>query len=322
MKKVTMIGAGAWGTAVSTVLAANGYTVTLWCYETEVVESIKSTSQNSLFLPGEHLDKKIIPTDSLEVALTDAEYVFFAVPVKFARTILSSCSPFFTKDQVWIFLDKGIEQETLLMPIEIAKLIFKGLNKVVACMGPSFAKDVVRKELTGIVCASENQFIITQVQKLLHNDYFKVVPSDDIIGVQLCAALKNVITLSVGILDGADSADNTKAFFFTQILQEARHILIACNGKEGTLYGLAGIGDIVLTTFGSQSRNLQVGRLIGKGYLVQEAADSMKSSPEGVNTLFSLQKLLEEKQLVCPLIQAIYDVVQGTKTVEELLINL
>lgn len=306
MKTVAMIGAGAWGTAMSTVLAHNGYHVKLWCYETTLAQTIIKTHENITFLPGVQLSENIHAVSSLEEALQDVDEIFFAVPVNYSRKVLEQCRPFYKKEQIWIFLNKGIEQETLLVPTQIVDQIFKASVIKAVVMGPSFAKDIVSKQLTGVVCAFEDVQVYEKIKKLLTNHYFRLSSSSDMIGVQLCAALKNVIALGVGILDGQECGDNTKIFFIMNILKEMEHIVVSCGGSAETVFGFAGIGDSMLTALCSKSRNLEVGKCLGQGQKLSDIINSFKGAPEGVNTSQSLSLLLQNKNIDAPFFDMVY----------------
>lgn len=317
MNKITILGSGAWGTAVATVLAHNGYKVTLWCYEKEVAQTIKTAGHNQQYLPDIDL-KNIVPTHCLKEALQESEYVFCAIPVKFFRTILQDIKPL-VKSQKWVLLNKGIEQETLLLPSQILdEVLQKEVPKVVVS-GPSFAKDVGAKQLTGVVAAGRDTILVSKVVTILANEYFLVQQSDDLLGVQLCAALKNVVTVGIGFLDGAGFLDNTKALFFTKSLQEIKQLVVRCGGSQETVDGLAGVGDLVLTAFGKLSRNLAVGRQLGQGHKLNEILAKTKCVPEGVNTIVSVYQLIQKEGLKLPLLDSVYGVVKEEAGIEEFL---
>lgn len=313
MKTVAMIGAGAWGTAVSTVLAGNGHRVNLWCRETTVVDAIQKTKENSTFLPGVQLSENIIPTDSLETALHNVEAVFFAVPVQYSRTVLESCKPFFNKDQIWVFLNKGIEQETLLLPTQIAQQVLDADMQTAVVVGPSFAKDLAQKQMTGVMCAVDNEEIYKTISDLLNNKYFQMHETQDIDGVQLCAALKNVIAFGVGMLEGQGYQGNAKIYFVMKALQEMEYIVSSCGGIKESVYSFAGIGDVMLTALGKESRNLKVGRKLGAGQSLTEILNEMNAVPEGVNTARSLELLLNQQNIKTIIFKKVIEFLQNEK---------
>lgn len=319
--KLCVLGAGAWGTAVATVLAKNGHEVALWCREPEVVAAIKTKRCNELFLPDVPLSEAIVPVNDLAIALKNVEYIFAAVPVKYFRSVVEQVKVIASDKVQWIILNKGIEQGTLLVPSQIVHQVMGQNASIVALVGPSFAKDLAAEKLTAVTAAG-NKEAVAQVQKLLANDYFLVDSSEDVIGVQLCAALKNVITIAVGCLDGAGYTDNTKALFLVKSLAEMRELVVACGGQSQTVDGFAGIGDLVLTALGQHSRNLAFGRRLGKGESVQTIQGETHTVAEGANTVVSVWQLIEQKKLDLPLLTGVYQMVQKGLSIKEFLKTL
>jgi glycerol-3-phosphate dehydrogenase (NAD(P)+) len=306
MKTVAMIGAGAWGTAVSTVLAHNGFQVNLWSHETTIAQIINKDHENTTFFPGVTLSEKIHATNCLKTALKDVDEIFFAVPVKYARSVLKDCELFYKKEQIWIFLNKGIEKETLLLPTQIAQGVLGDDICSSVVVGPSFAKDIVKQQMTGVVCAVKDDEIFKRVQPLLENNFIKLFQSHDIIGTQLCAAVKNVIALGVGMLSGQGYGDNSKIFFVMNALKEMEQIIQSCGGSPKTVFGFAGIGDIMLTALGKESRNLKVGKKLGEGQKLQTVLNEMNTVSEGVNTAYAIYELLQQKKIDAPLIKKVH----------------
>lgn len=318
MTKVAVLGSGAWGTAIASVLAHNGHTVHLWAYEEEVVTSIKKEAVNSLFLPDITLSKTIIPTTKMTEALEGAEWVFEAIPVKYMRQVLQTVKPYYSAKQRWVVLSKGIEQNTLLLPTQVVEDVFGQKVISAALVGPSFAHDVAAKQLTGIVIASDNALLKDDILEVVQNKYMVLFPSTDIVGVQLCAALKNVITVGVGILEGAGYSDTTKTFFLVQALQEMKSFVVGCGGNSDTVDGLAGIGDVMLTALGKYSKNLAAGRKLGSGQAAK-VFGGHNVMPEGFNTLESVGQLIEKNNLHLPLFKALRSIVKGEKNLNVLL---
>lgn len=305
--KVAVLGAGAWGTALACLLADNGHDVMLWSYEQDVADAINRHHTNH-YLKDIALPHEIIAISVLQEAINYSDTIFIAIPVAFIRTSLLTLNREITQCKRWIMTSKGIEQHSLLLPTQILEHMWHSSN-IVAISGPSFAYDLARKQITGIVIASHDEALRQHVNMLLENDYVLPELSSDVIGVQLCGALKNIIALGVGILDGAGYTDNTKIYFLMRALDEIMQLGLQLGAQQKTFYGLAGIGDVVLTAMGSRSKNLEVGRQIGKG----ESLDAIKQRndclPEGINTLQSVQELILQKQIAMPLCSALYDIV-------------
>lgn len=321
-KTVAILGEGAWGTAIATLLAHNGYTVKLWCHDPAVKQSIERQHTNDRYMPGFVLDTKIIPFTNLQEVLADCTWIFEAIPVQFLRSVLEQCKPFVTDQQRWVILSKGIEQETLLLPSQMLKNIFGSTVPVAAVMGPSFAHDVMNKVITGVSVAAEDCTIGTKLQKLLANEYFRPYLSLDLVGVQVGAAFKNVIGLGLGMLEGANYPDNTRALLFTRGMQEIMQLCIALGGKQQTVYGLSGVGDLVLSALGKQSRNVAVGRMLGKGASLQSILDETGYIPEGINTVKSIHALMQKHSLDLPVCFGIYHIIFSSKKIADFLQEL
>jgi len=312
---ITVLGGGAWGTAFAQLLAQQtDQTIKLWCYEQDVVQEIKRNRCNRRYLPNISLEKTIKPTTSLEDALADAEYVFEAIPVKFMRSVLEACRPFYSDEQIWVALSKGIENETLLLPTEIIEDVFVSKVKAAVVSGPSFAKDLAKKQITAVDVAAKDKRIARNLKEILSKNFFSVFVSEDPIGVQLCGALKNVLALGIGMLE----PDNTKAFFLTAGLSEVARCVVALGGKEKTVYGLSGVGDMILTCMGGQSRNLAVGKRLGAGQSLDMILQDTGFVPEGINTVRSVSKLLKKNNLNLPILSGMYEVVFEGKKIQDL----
>ncbi len=322
MKTVCMIGEGAWGTAVATLLAHNGYTVKLWCHDAHVVDTIKKTRCNERYLPGITLDEKIKPTADLNEAICDVQYIFEAIPIKYLRSVLQQAKPCFSPDQIWVILSKGIEQDTLLLPTQMLDDVFGVDVQKAVFAGPSFAHDVASKQVTAVTIGTSDCAFGETLQKFLANDYFRPYFSEDMIGVQVGSAFKNVITLGIGLLDGAGYTDNPKAFLFTRGLYEIVQLAQAMGGRQETVYGLSGIGDLVLTAMGKLSKNLEVGKRLGVGQSLDAILGQTGYIPEGINAVKSIDQLIAKYKLQLPICQGIYDVIFEGESLEAMLRKL
>lgn len=318
--KVTILGGGAWGTALACVLADNGHQIMLWAYEHDVVDDINIHHSNR-YLKDICLSPLITATNDIQEAINYADIIFVAIPVAFIRTSLIFISNEIACNKTWVMTSKGIERHTLLLSTQIVENMWNECN-VVAVSGPTFAYDLARKQCTGIVVASYDNRLSEHVYSLLANDYLFPELSSDVIGLQLYGALKNVIALEIGILDGAGYTDNTKAYFLTRALHEMMQLGKSLGAQQETFYGLAGIGDTVLTAMGNRSKNLEVGRSIGKGEPLAEITQRMSFLPEGINTLQSVHELILQKHRALPLCQAVYEVVFKQKPVQTMLSQL
>ncbi len=315
-KEIAVLGAGAWGTAIASLLAHNGHRIRLWCYEQEVCDDIIKTRKNARYFPDIVLSERIIPTCSLHDSLAGADFIFEAVPVAFLRSILELVRPFYTPEQRWIILSKGIEQERLLLPAQILDSVMGGEVQKIVCVGPSFAHDLAHQQITAVSLAAKNDALGKEVGELLVNDFFSVAYTTDVIGVGMAAALKNVIALGIGILDGAGYHDNTKAFFLTRSLADMSKLVTCMGGRQETVYGLAGVGDLVLTSLGQHSRNLAFGRHLGQGHNLADLAQKYPVFPEGVGTIQSVYQLMEQKKCNCFIFRSVYEIIFHNKSIE------
>lgn len=320
---VTVLGEGNFGTAFATILAHNGHNVKLWCYDIQNVESINNDHKNSKYFSSIILDSKISATDNLKEAIEFSDYIFIAIPVKFIRSILDQIKPFVQQSQILICLSKGIEQESLMFPGQIIKDIMPEVNLAIIS-GPSFAKELIEKKLTGVNLAStflpsnpEQGLAISQnIKKILENDFFKIVICNDAIGLQIAGAMKNVITIGMGILDGAKYSNNSKAYLFTQGLSEINLLINKFNGNADTINSLAGVGDLVLCSYSDQSRNFLLGQQIGQGQTVEQILHGNKMTFEGLNTLQSVKQLTKKLNLTLPFCEVIYKIVFENKSIK------
>lgn len=318
MKTVAVIGEGAWGTAIATVLAHNGHRVNLWCHDPEIAKSITTTHLNPRYMPNLTLATTIYAYTSLHQTLENADYIFEALPVQFLRSILQTIKNEVSQQQCWVVLSKGIEQETLLLPTALIDdaLEFKAQSVVLA--GPTFAHELARKQFSCAVLAAKNDRLVAEVRQLLTTDFFRFSPSNDTTGVQLCGALKNCVALAAGMLEGAGFGTNTQAAFMTSALQEMRTIITSFAGKEETVFGLAGVGDVVLTTYGTLSKNKKVGTLFGAGQSLETILKQTGFVPEGVNSCLAIKELVVKHQIHAPLFTLIAEILSGKNSVLEL----
>ncbi|MDZ4154851.1 NAD(P)H-dependent glycerol-3-phosphate dehydrogenase [Methylicorpusculum sp.] len=319
---VCVLGEGAWGTAVATLLAENGYEVRLWCHDPAIAEEIRLQRTNARYLPEIVLDQKIKPTTDLREAICGARWVFEAIPVHHLRELLQKTIICFSPEQVWVILSKGIEQQTLMVPSQILDDVFGYTVQKAVFSGPSFAYDLSRRQPTAVTLAAIDCAVGLELQVVLANSYFRPYISRDFLGVQLGGALKNIFALGVGILDGAGFGDNVKAFILTRGLREMELITVALGGTKETIYGLSGVGDLVMSAMGGHGRNLLVGRRLGKGYLLADILQTTGYIPEGINTVQSVHQLLQKKNLQAPICTGIYHVIFENKPVEHFLQEL
>jgi len=322
MKKVIVLGDGAWGSAVATLLAHNGYEVMIWCYHEHIAQEINSSKTNQRYMPDIVLPNTTKATHDIETVLDFATTIFVAIPVTYIRQVLEPVAHLYDAEQTWVILSKGIEQTTLLLPSQILQDLFGNNVNVAIVSGPSFAYELALKQLTALVVAHNNQLQAQKIQHMLDCKYIATTHLVDVVGVQIAGALKNVVTIAIGMLDGAGYGDNVKAFIFTQGLAEIALIAQKLGGIKDTIYGLAGVGDMVLTALGKHSKNLVIGKKLGQGETLEQLKKEYSLFPEGINSIGSVKQLIEKYNLLAPLFTQLYEVVFNNQSIESLLQNI
>lgn len=317
-----MLGAGAWGTAMASLLAENGHSVYLWCYEQDVTKCISNTHINERYLPDIQLSPLISPTTDIEDVFNHAQIIFEAIPVSHIRKVFEYAKSYVKSNHRFVILSKGLEQATLMLPSQIITDVLGEPIQIAAVAGPSFAHDVALKYVTALTVASSDMTFVHDIQKLIQNDYCRTYSCQDPVGVQCGGAFKNVLALGIGILDGAHCADNTKAFIFTRGLAEMALCAHALGGKKETLYGLSGVGDLVLTSMGHLSRNAYLGQCLGQGKSIDVVTKELGTVPEGVNTVQAVYQLAQRYNLDLPVFAGIHAMIDGTMNVKNFLDSL
>ena len=307
--KISVLGAGSWGTALAIVLSNNGHDVTLWEYKKEYVKGLIKQHENKVFLPGISIPQEITITHTLEQASNDQHMIVIAIPTQFVRSVLKKMKKFSFKNTTFVSVAKGIEKETL---VTVNHVISDELDidesNIAVLSGPSHAEEVSRKIPTAVVAASSSINTAKDVQAAFMTSYFRVYSTTDIIGVELGGALKNVIAIGAGIIDGAKFGDNTKAAIMTRGIAEISRLGIELGAKPVTFSGLSGMGDLIVTCMSRHSRNRYVGEQIGMGKKLPEILKSMKMVAEGVETCKSVHQLAAKHHIDVPIANAVYNI--------------
>ncbi|MFO7598764.1 MAG: NAD(P)H-dependent glycerol-3-phosphate dehydrogenase [Candidatus Desulfacyla sp.] len=308
MTRIAVIGAGSWGTALANLLAEKGLEVDLWVREEEVFTQIRDKRFNEVFLPGFRLSDGLRPVGSLEEALRDKQLALLAIPSHVFRSALVSLRPFLRPDISVVIATKGIENDTLLVMSQLAgEILDKRVMETCACLsGPSFAREVARQYPTAVTVACRDMGHAKKLQELFSRDFFRVYAGDDVIGTQLGGALKNVIAIAAGASDGLNFGENARAALITRGLAEMTRLGVAMGSNPHTFAGLAGLGDLVLTCTGDQSRNRSVGLKIARGMDFEEITRSMRMVAEGVKTSRSAYELSLKMGVAMPITTEVY----------------
>lgn len=319
MKKIAVLGAGSWGTALSMVLAENGNDVRLWGNVPKQINEINEKHTNTDYLPETKLSEKIKGFLNLEEALEDVEVVLFVVPTKVTRSVAQQVSRLLKEKVILVTASKGLEQKShkRISVILEEEIPAEKREAVVALSGPSHAEEVAVKDLTTITSASTNSEAAIVIQQLFMNDYFRIYTNKDIIGVELGAALKNIIALGAGALAGLGYRDNAKAALMTRGLAEISRLGVAYGADPLTFLGLSGVGDLIVTCTSVHSRNWRAGNLLGKGHNLNEVLENMGMVVEGVTTTEAAYELAANKNIEMPITEAIYNVLYNDAGIRE-----
>jgi len=323
VSEIAVIGAGAWGTAISVVLGRKHvHNVRLWAHEPEVRDSIEARQVNELFLPGQVIPPSVRCTNSFADALEGAEMVISVMPSHHTRRVFQAMRPYLRPEMLFVSATKGIENDSLLRMTEVIAEVLNQAEggfrpRIGAISGPSFAKEVAKGDPTAISIASADTELAVIVQREFSDPHFRVYTNDDVIGVELGGALKNIIAIAAGILFGQDLGHNTVAALITRGLAEITRLVVACGGKAATMSGLAGLGDLVLTCTGGLSRNRTVGVELGRGRQLDEIIAGMHGMvAEGVLTTNAAVGLARKAQVEMPITEQMHAILQQGKPVE------
>lgn len=304
MLKVSVIGAGSWGTALATVLHKNGHDVTIWSIMEEEINSMRKHHEHKDKLPGVALSEEIHLTTDLKEAIEGKTLLVLAVPSIFTRSTAKMMKPYVTDKHMIVSVAKGIEEETLMI---LTDVIAEELPQaaVTAMCGPSHAEEVGRGIPTTVVAGAKTKDQAEFIQSVFMNDFFRVYTTPDMLGMELGGALKNVIALAAGMADGLGYGDNTKAALITRGIAEISRLAVAMGAHERTLSGLTGTGDLIVTCASMHSRNRRAGILMGQGKSMQEAMDEVQMVVEGVYSAKSAKMLADKYNVTLPIVEQV-----------------
>jgi glycerol-3-phosphate dehydrogenase (NAD(P)+) len=314
-----IIGGGGWGSAFALHLGRLGLKTQLWVREREILGELLKSRQNSLFLPGFSFPPEVTFSDDIRETASAAGVLFIAVPSRFCRPVFNEIAPVLKVDQVVISLTKGIEESSLKRMTEVMNEVFspRCLPRLAVLSGPSFAREVAEKHPTAVVIASAFADSASSVQHLVSDIHFRAYTSDDVAGVELAGALKNVIAVACGISDALRFGHNTRAALITRGIAEMTRLGLRLGAKKETFLGLAGIGDLVLTCTARLSRNYHVGHELGKGRLLTEVLAETPMVAEGVTTTRSVRSLARREEVEMPISSEVYRILYEGKNPRE-----
>jgi glycerol-3-phosphate dehydrogenase (NAD(P)+) len=313
LSSISVIGAGSWGTALSCSLANMGHRVRLWAYESDVVKSIRSHHENRIFLPGILLPESIIVSQNLSSTLEGARYVLTVMPSHVCRPLYEKMLPNLNPGMIFVSATKGLDGNRLMRISEVIRSVIETrfVPRLTVLSGPSFAQEVARGDPTAVVVASSDSSAAKSVQEAFASRALRIYTSNDVTGVEIGGAVKNVIAIAAGVIEGLGLGHNPKAALITRGLSEITRLACACGAQSETLAGLAGMGDLVLTCTGDLSRNRSVGFELGKGRMLSEIIGSMHAVAEGVNTTGATVALATRYGIEMPITRQVSRILQG-----------
>lgn len=310
MKKITVIGAGSFGTSLAILLTNKGYDVSIWGRKKSQLALMRETRENPHYLPKVKLPESLKIVDDMDDALKGSDMLVFSVPAQNFRGVLETAKAFMTGKEIVVNVAKGIEKGTLMRLSEVAKEVIPNICYV-ALSGPSHAEEVARLLPTTVAVSCEDKAVALEVQEIFNTDRFRVYTNDDLVGVELGGSLKNIIALGAGISDGMGFGDNAKAAMMTRGITEMIRLGTAMGSKSETFSGLTGLGDLIVTCTSMHSRNRRCGILIGQGMSVNDAVDEIGMVVEGLATAEAAGALAEKYNIEMPITQSICDLIYG-----------
>jgi glycerol-3-phosphate dehydrogenase (NAD(P)+) len=308
--KISVLGAGGWGTTLSILLHYNGHNVTLWEYHKSYAKDLIKKRVNDKYLPGINIPKEIIITNDIKEATHNQNLIVLAVPSQFLRGVVQEIHPLSIKDTILVNVAKGIEKDSLLTMSQMLMEVIPSINEeqLGILSGPSHAEEVSRRVPTAVVAASKYKDTAKSIQSAFITSYFRVYTSSDILGVELGGAFKNVIAIGAGIIEGAKFGDNTKAAIMTRGIAEISRLGIAMGAQPETFAGLSGMGDLIVTCMSHHSRNRYVGELVGSGKKLKEIIKHMDMVAEGIDTSRSASQLAKKYKVETPITNEVYKI--------------
>ncbi len=309
--KVAVLGDGGWGTALAMVLDERGAKVMLYGAFPDYIEELKAARMNAKFLPGVKIPEGIALTADLEEAAS-ADILLSVIPSKFLRGVMERIKPHLPATTPLVSATKGIEEGTLLTATGVIRDVL-GDVPIAVLSGPSHAEEVARRMPTTVVSTSKDMGLAARVQDLLNTERFRVYTNDDVIGVELGGALKNVISIAAGIIDGQGFGDNTKSALLARGIVEMGRLGVAMGAQRNTFFGLTGVGDLVVSCFSPYGRNRAVGEKLGKGLKIDQILEEMEMVAEGVVTAKSVRNLMQQYHVEMPICLEVYDVIYEDK---------
>ena len=313
MTQIAVIGAGSWGTALAMQLARNGHQVNLWGHEASHIQDLQREQKNSAYLPDISFPPGIRPLSSLEEAVQGSKYILIVIPSKAYRSFLAQLKPLINSETRLFWASKGFEIESGKFLHELVQEEL-GLHHYGVISGPTFATEVAKNLPASVTCAGNDEVSTQEFAEILHGEHFRCYTSNDVVGVEIGGALKNVLAVAVGAADGLGFGANTRAALITRGLSEVMRFGSVVGARSETLMGLSGLGDLILTCTDNQSRNRRFGMAIGQGQSIEQAIESIGQTVEGYRATRAIFKMATERGLSLPIMEQVYRVLYEGKS--------
>lgn len=321
--KISVIGAGSWGTALAVLLASKHYAVSLWGHRAEHIDTLIREGRNSKYLPEAPFPENLKPTADLQEAVRQSALIVMAVPSHSYRVVFEKLLPFLIEKCRIVSAVKGIENSSLQTMTQVMENVLEEKNlkrmkfELGVISGPSFAKEVAKKVPTAVTIGFKNLQTAKEIQRIFVTDFFRVYASQDLIGLEISASMKNIIAIAAGVCDGLGYGLNTRAALITRGLAEMQRLGIAMKADQTTFSGLSGLGDLVLTCTGDLSRNRMVGLKLGAGKTLDEIKNEMMMVAEGIKTTRSIYDLAQKMGIEMPILEQVYKIIYENKKCSE-----
>lgn len=321
MSTVSVLGGGSFGTVIANIIAENGYIVNFWMRSEALVDEVNRTHENPQYLPGYRLHENVRAYHDMSKAVANAEVIFVAVPSAYFRTVVRDMLQWSRPDAILVSTTKGIEAGTFKLMSQVLRQEAP-TARIGVLSGPNLAKEIAARNLTGTVIASEHSSVREMVQKVLKSEYFRVYTNDDMFGVELGGALKNIYAIIAGLASAMGMGHNTNSMLVTRSLTEMARFGRCIGADPMTFLGLSGVGDLVVTCSSPLSRNFRIGLALGEGKTIEEAVAEVGQVAEGVNTLKQVKEKADELGVYMPLVNGLYQIVYNGSSVKQIVASL
>ena len=318
-KNIAVIGSGSWGIAISNILAENGHIVNVWSFSEDEKNEINN-EHKTRFIPDLELNENVTASNDIKEVVEDSEIIFHVTPSKYTRNVFKQYKDY-VGDKPIVICSKGFERETL-STLDKVFLDEKPDVRLAAMSGPSFAVEVAKHVPTALILASEDEEILNTVPQIVASNTIRIYKSKDIVGVEFGGSLKNIVAFCAGVCAELDYGTNASSALITRGLAELARLGVKIGADRDTFYGLSGLGDLILTCSSDESRNRRAGRLIGKGYTIEEAREEIGQTIESIDNIEIAKKLAEKYNVDMPIVNAAYDTLFNGLTAKEAAYNL